>query len=108
MMTRSFSSRGVVMADWPGRRRLSWGWMSASVSLRPGGGESMMQPTALPWDSPKLATGRLVGNGGQYYAGLGTYVVTRKIWPKVDMLTVFRPQLGAEEELPGGQVLETT
>jgi hypothetical protein len=37
MVTRSFSLRGVVMDDWPGRRRLSWGWMSASTMARFGG-----------------------------------------------------------------------
>jgi len=56
MVTRSFSLRGVVMDDWPGRRRLSCGWMSSSVRGRLGGQLSMMHDTDLPCDSPALFT----------------------------------------------------
>lgn len=31
MVTKSFSERGVVRRLCPGRLRVSWGWMSASV-----------------------------------------------------------------------------
>jgi hypothetical protein len=50
--TRSFSLRGVVMALWPGRRRVICGWMSSSVSSMPGGQPSTMQPTERQCDSP--------------------------------------------------------
>lgn len=87
--TWSFSSRGVVMALWPGRRRLSWGWMSDSVRARPGGGLSIMQPTPLPWDSPKLGVGQYTCRSSverrRGRGSVGTYVVTRKMEPKVDM-----------------------
>lgn len=52
--TRSFSSLGVDMALWPGRRRVNWGWISASVSSRSGGTPSMIAPTDLQWLSPYL------------------------------------------------------
>lgn len=84
MVTWSFSSRGVVMADWPGRRRLSWGWMSDSVRARLGGQFSMMQDTDLP--SPALECVCQLGViGNEDGESFGTYVVTRKYCPKVDM-----------------------
>ena len=54
---RSFSSRGVESADWPGRRRVSCGWMSDSVRRRPGGQPSTMTVTEGQWDSPALWRG---------------------------------------------------
>lgn len=62
MVTLSDSLRGVVSVDWPGRRRVSCGWMSASVSIMPGGTPSMMAPTPLQCDSPKVVTRKMVPN----------------------------------------------
>lgn len=45
---------GVVSLLCPGRRLLSCGCMSASVSGRLGGTPSTMTPTPLPCDSPKV------------------------------------------------------
>lgn len=50
--TRSFSFRGVVMADWLGRRLVICGWMSASLRAMPGGQPSTMQPTERQRDYP--------------------------------------------------------
>lgn len=70
METRSDSLRGVEMADWPGRRRVSWGWMSASERGRPGRQPSIMQVTEGQCDSPALlvwegeVSGGSMGKGG--------------------------------------------
>ena len=61
--TSSGSRRCVTKRDWPGRRRSSSAWMSASVKRMPGGMPSTTQPSAAPWLSPQ--------------------VVTRKRWPNV-------------------------
>src|SRR5271169_2701668 len=63
MRTSSGSWRWVVKRDWPGRRRSSQGWMSASDSGMRGGQPSTTQPIAGPWLSPQ--------------------VVTRNRWPKL-------------------------
>ena len=63
MRTSSGSCRCVVNRDWPGRRRSSQGWMSASDSAMRGGQPSTTQPMAGPWLSPQ--------------------VVTRNRWPKL-------------------------
>ena len=63
MRTSSGSCRCVVKRDWPGRRRSSQGWMSASDSAMRGGQPSTTQPIAGPWLSPQ--------------------VVTRNRWPKL-------------------------
>ena len=68
IVTMSFSARGVVSRLCPGRRRVSCGWMSASVSAIRDGTPSTIAPTPLQCDSPK--------------------VVTRKIWPKVLIVPV--------------------
>ena len=52
----SSSLRGVVMRDWPGRRRSSSNWSSSRVSSSRGGTPSTTQPTPPPWDSPKVVT----------------------------------------------------
>ena len=72
MRTSSGSCRCVVKRDWPGRRRSSQGWMSASDSAMRGGQPSTTQPIAGPWLSPQ--------------------VVTRNRWPKLlwDMASVLR------------------
>src|ERR1700737_691739 len=54
MRTASGSWRWVVKRDWPGRRRSSQGWMSASASARRGGTPSTTQPIAGPWLSPQV------------------------------------------------------
>src|SRR5579875_2387575 len=54
MRTRSASRRCVVKRDWPGRRRASQGWMSASHSGRRGGTPSTTTPIAGPWLSPQV------------------------------------------------------
>src|SRR5579859_4902438 len=63
MRTSSGSWRCVVNRDWPGRRRSSHGWISASDSAMRGGHPSTTQPIAGPWLSP--------------------HVVTRNKWPKL-------------------------
>src|SRR6056297_1578854 len=63
MLTVSGSLRGVVMKLWPGLRRSSCSWMSASAISTPGVAPSTITPTAPPCDSPK--------------------VVSRKRWPKL-------------------------
>src|SRR5882724_3731956 len=63
ILTWSDSRRWVVKRDWPGRRRSSQGWMSASESGMRGGTPSTTQPIAGPWLSPQ--------------------VVKRKRWPKL-------------------------
>src|SRR3984957_594586 len=63
MRTSSGSWRCVVYLLWPGRRRSSQGWMSASLSARCGGQPSITPPIAGPWLSPQ--------------------VVTRNRWPKL-------------------------
>src|SRR5215468_895673 len=63
IFTRSDSRRWVVKRDWPGRRRSSQGWMSASDRGMRGGTPSTTQPMAGPWLSPQ--------------------VVKRKRWPKL-------------------------
>eukprot|EP00967_Tisochrysis_lutea_P104360 scaffold158378_cov27-Tisochrysis_lutea.AAC.1 len=60
METRSFSARGVVSRLWPGRRRVSCGWMSDSVRARHGGQPSTIAPTPLQCDSPKVETRKMV------------------------------------------------
>ncbi len=50
----SGSRRWVVMALWPGRRRSSSAWISATASGIRGGQPSTTTPTAGPWDSPKV------------------------------------------------------
>src|SRR5436853_6253231 len=50
----SDSLRGVVILDWPGRRRSRSGWMSASESFSRGGQPSTTTPTPPPWDSPHV------------------------------------------------------
>src|SRR6185295_13420726 len=50
----SDSLRGVVIFDWPGRRRSRSGWISASESLSRGGQPSMTTPTPPPCDSPHV------------------------------------------------------
>ena len=52
--TRSGSWRGEVCVESPGRRRSSQGWMSASLSARPGGQPSTTAPMAGPWLSPQV------------------------------------------------------
>ena len=52
----SSSLRGVVMRDWPGRRRSSSNWSSSRVSWSFGGTPSTTQPTPPPWDSPNVVT----------------------------------------------------
>ncbi len=63
IFTLSGSCRWVVKRDWPGRRRSSSRWISATSSGMRGGQPSTTQPMAGPWLSPKL--------------------VNRNIWPKV-------------------------
>src|SRR3954465_6984581 len=58
----SDSLRGVVIFDWPGRRRSKSGWISDSDSLSRGGQPSTTTPTPPPCDSP--------------------HVVIRNKWPK--------------------------
>src|SRR4051794_16503624 len=74
MRTWSGSCRWVVNFDWPGRRRSSQGWMSASVRGRRGGQPSTTQPIAGPWLSPQ--------------------VVKRNRWPKLLWLTRSVPAVG--------------
>src|SRR6185437_158646 len=52
--TRSLSRRCVVKRDWPGLRRSSQCWMSASARGRRGGTPSMVTPIAGPWLSPQV------------------------------------------------------
>lgn len=75
------------MADWPGRRRVSCGWISASTRARPGGQLSTMQDTNLPWDSPALVTME-VSRLSSVSGGERTHVVTRKYLPNVDMVSL--------------------
>src|SRR5690348_12767773 len=56
MRTASASWRWEVWREVPVRRRSTSGWMSASLSSRPGGQPSTTQPSATPWLSPKLVT----------------------------------------------------
>lgn len=90
ILTRSFSFRGVVRRLCPGRRRVSWGWMSSSLSSLSarhgyvpqardrvvprgfgclvdsayihGGTPSIIAPTPLQCDSPKVVTRKIVPN----------------------------------------------
>src|ERR1700744_4530100 len=56
MRTVSGSWRCVVKRDWPGGRRSSQGWISASDRLRRGGQPSTTPPIAGPWLSPQVVT----------------------------------------------------
>lgn len=62
MVTRSVSARGVVSRLWPGRRRVSCGWMSASARRSPGGQPSTIAPTPRQCDSPNVVTRKSVPN----------------------------------------------
>ncbi len=52
--TASASLRGVVMRDWPGRRRSRSVCISSRVSFMRGGQPSSVTPTPPPWDSPQV------------------------------------------------------
>lgn len=52
--TISDSSRGVVIRDWPGRRRSRSRWMSVVESERRGGHPSSVTPMPAPCDSPHV------------------------------------------------------
>src|SRR3954454_390298 len=54
MRTASGSRRWVVKRDWPGRRRSSSAWISASSRGMRGGTPSMTTPIAGPWLSPQV------------------------------------------------------
>src|SRR5262245_20589913 len=54
--TWSASLRWVVSVLWPGRRRSSSRWMSATSTAIPGGMPSTTTPTPGPCDSPKVVT----------------------------------------------------
>ena len=66
----SGSLRAVAPKPWPGLRRSSSAWMTASVRGMPAGQPSTTPPRPGPWDSPK--------------------VVRRKMVPKVLPLMLFR------------------
>ena len=63
---RSASSRGVVSALWPGRRRSRSRWISSTRSRRRGGQPSMTTPTPPPWVSPKVVIRNGVRSGCSY------------------------------------------
>src|SRR3954468_10335305 len=56
IFTTSPSLRWLTNCDVPVRRRSTSPCRSASVSSRPGGHPSTMQPSAGPWLSPKVVT----------------------------------------------------
>ena len=82
MRTWSGSCRWVVKRDWPGRRRSSQGWMSASDSGMRGGQPSTTQPIAGPWLSPQ--------------------VVTRNRWPKL-LCDIGRPAQSSVDDRDVGR-----
>ena len=56
MVHLSFSSRGVVSRDCPGRRRVSCGWMSSSDRRSCGGTPSTIATIPFACDSPAVVT----------------------------------------------------
>ena len=60
--TVSCSARAVVRSLWPGRRRSSCFWMSASVKARRDGQPSITAPMAGPCDSPNVVTTNTLPN----------------------------------------------